>query len=116
MSSGPCQKPAAAERLAQRAARKRGSLLRHHAQRDDAPLGFARPGQHQLRSAHRLLIEHAHLPETVVVLADVAVRRATLLSVAPITGVVRHVDRDVIGNGNAERAPRAGLRACWRAR
>ena len=54
MSSGPCQKPALAKAWRNAAAREARLAARNHAQRDDAALGFARPGEHQLRSAHRL--------------------------------------------------------------
>ncbi len=52
--------PGVRECLAQRAAREARLAVRHHAQGDDAALGFIRPGQHQLRAVHRLLFEHAH--------------------------------------------------------
>ena len=109
MSSGPCQKPALANAWRRARPANRGSASRNHAHSDDAPFGFVRPGEHQLRSVHRLFVEHAHFGDFVV-LADVRLGARTLFSVTRIAAVVRDVHRDFVGNRDAERAPRAGFR------
>ena len=88
MSSGPCQKPALANACRSARPPKRGSLW-DQSHRDDAAFFFIRPCEHQLRSVHRLLVEHAHLGDFVVVvliaMADIRLgaRRRRLRAAAP---------------------------------
>ena len=105
MSSGPCQKPAALNAWRSSATLKSRLALRNHAQRDDAPLFLVRPGEHQLRAAHRLFVEDAHLGD-VIVLADVGLVARTPLGLSRDSAVVRDVDGNVVGNRNAERTSR----------